>query len=96
MFRINMYFQRWNRYLHGLQLINRINNGAVGLAKLVVRIYQICISPILGPACRFSPSCSQYAMEALDRYGLTKGMKLAIRRLLRCHPWNDGGFDPVP
>lgn len=96
MFQINMYFQRWNSYLHGLQLINRINNGTVGLAKLALRIYQVCISPILGPACRFSPSCSQYAMEALDRYGLTKGVNLAIRRLLRCHPWNDGGFDPVP
>jgi hypothetical protein len=55
MFRINMYFQRWNRYLHGLQLINRINNGAVGLAKLGVRIYQICISPSLARHAVFLP-----------------------------------------
>jgi putative membrane protein insertion efficiency factor len=54
------------------------------------------ISPLFGSVCRFYPSCSQYAIAALGKYGLTKGLGLAVKRLLRCHPWNPGGFDPVP
>jgi len=66
------------------------------LAKLLIRAYQLVISPLIGHVCRFEPSCSRYALEALERYGLLKGGLLAGRRLLRCHPWCDGGFDPVP
>jgi putative membrane protein insertion efficiency factor len=62
----------------------------------MIRCYQLLISPLFGSVCRFSPSCSQYAIEALKRYGMFKGLLLAIKRLLRCHPWNQGGFDPVP
>ncbi|MHB1676341.1 MAG: membrane protein insertion efficiency factor YidD [Sulfuriferula sp.] len=63
---------------------------------LIVRIYQYTISPVLGPRCRFTPSCSQYAVEAITKYGGLKGGRLAIRRILCCHPRNPGGYDPVP
>lgn len=61
-----------------------------------IRSYQIIISPFLPPACRYSPSCSQYALEALKLHGITRGMFLTIKRLLRCQPWGGSGFDPVP
>jgi uncharacterized protein len=61
-----------------------------------IRGYQRFISPLLPPACRFYPSCSQYALEAVTRYGALRGSWLAMRRLVRCHPFNRGGFDPVP
>ncbi len=66
------------------------------LAALLIRIYQWTVSPLLGPRCRFYPSCSQYALEAIQRFGLVKGGWLAVVRLGRCHPWQPGGFDPVP
>ncbi len=64
--------------------------------RMLVRGYQIAISPLLPPACRYTPTCSQYAVEALDRHGALKGSWLAVRRLARCHPFRPGGFDPVP
>jgi putative membrane protein insertion efficiency factor len=66
------------------------------LAVLLIRLYQWTVSPLLGPACRFHPSCSQYALEALLRFGVLRGSALALKRLARCHPWHPGGFDPVP
>lgn len=63
---------------------------------LLVRFYQIAISPLKPPTCRFTPTCSSYAFEALKRYGLFKGGMLAIRRIMRCHPWGGSGYDPVP
>lgn len=62
----------------------------------LVRGYQILVSPILPASCRFFPSCSAYAIEALAKHGAVKGTYLAAHRVCRCHPWNDGGFDPVP
>ena len=62
----------------------------------LVRCYQLVISPFLPPSCRFYPTCSHYAIEALQRHGALKGFWLALRRVLRCHPWNPGGHDPVP
>lgn len=62
----------------------------------LVRVYQRVISPLLGPHCRFHPSCSQYAIEALRRFGIVKGSWLAMKRILKCHPLNPGGDDPVP
>lgn len=62
----------------------------------LIRCYQLLISPILGPRCRYYPSCSQYTIEALRVHGVARGSYLAGRRLLRCHPWHAGGFDPVP
>lgn len=61
-----------------------------------IRAYQWLISPLLGLHCRFHPTCSQYALEAIERYGVWRGGGLALRRLLRCHPWRPGGLDPVP
>jgi uncharacterized protein len=65
-------------------------------AWALIRAYQLILSPFVGPACRFAPSCSEYALTAIVRYGLLKGSILAIRRLLRCHPWGGSGYDPVP
>mgnify|MGYP003538478434 FL=1 len=66
------------------------------VVMLPIRGYQKFISPGLPPSCRFSPSCSQYALEAVSKYGALKGMWLGARRLVRCHPFNPGGYDPVP
>lgn len=62
----------------------------------LIRGYQLFVSPLLGNHCRFYPSCSQYAREAIEQHGVLRGGWLAIRRLLRCHPWHPGGVDPVP
>ena len=69
---------------------------AVAALVLPIRAYQLLLSPLLGPRCRFYPSCSAYAVEAVRTHGPLKGPLLAGRRLLRCHPWNPGGLDPVP
>ncbi len=66
------------------------------LLRFLLRAYQLMISPLLGPRCRFYPSCSNYALEALQVHGAGKGSWLAAKRVCRCHPFNDGGFDPVP
>ena len=66
------------------------------LLRLLVRGYQLLVSPLLPPACRFHPTCSAYAATALERHGALKGSWLAARRLLRCHPFHEGGVDPVP
>ena len=66
------------------------------LIRYLIRAYQLAISPLLGPRCRFYPSCSQYTLEAVQSHGVLRGLYLGARRLLRCHPWHPGGFDPVP
>lgn len=63
---------------------------------LIIRIYRYTISPLLGPRCRFYPSCSSYAEEAIKIHGVSKGGWLAVKRICRCHPFNEGGIDPVP
>lgn len=63
---------------------------------LLIRFYQIAISPWIGPKCRFTPTCSHYGIEAFQKYGPIKGMWLTIKRVSRCHPWGDSGYDPVP
>jgi len=60
-----------------------------------IRAYQVLISPMLPPACRFTPTCSQYAIEAIKKYGVLRGFYMGARRLLRCHPFHPGGYDPV-
>jgi putative membrane protein insertion efficiency factor len=60
----------------------------------LIRVYQLTLSPLLGPACRFQPTCSRYMVEAVRKYGLLKGFSRGILRLSRCHPWNPGGDDP--
>jgi hypothetical protein len=66
------------------------------LLILPIRFYQLCISPLLGPSCRFTPTCSEYAKQAIQKHGPIKGLGLAIWRILRCNPWGGSGYDPVP
>jgi putative membrane protein insertion efficiency factor len=61
-----------------------------------IKVYRLLLSPFLGQACRFEPSCSRYAEEAIKTHGTLKGSALGVKRICRCHPWNEGGFDPVP
>jgi putative membrane protein insertion efficiency factor len=63
---------------------------------LAIRGYQRFISPLTAPSCRFTPTCSAYALTSVERYGVVRGGWLALRRIARCHPWNPGGYDPVP
>jgi uncharacterized protein len=63
---------------------------------LLIKIYQYIISPVLGPKCRFTPTCSHYALEAFKKYGVFKGMWLTVKRISKCHPWGGSGYDPVP
>ena len=79
--------QRWRRALARLPIL---------LPWLLIRAYQLVLSPLLGQNCRFTPTCSAYALEALDRHGLLRGGGLAVWRILRCHPWGGMGYDPVP
>ena len=62
----------------------------------LIKAYQYIISPIIGPSCRFTPTCSQYTVEAIQKYGIFKGCWLGAKRISRCHPWNEGGYDPLP
>ena len=64
--------------------------------RALIRLYQLCLRPVLGPNCRFVPGCSDYALEALAAHGVLRGGGLAAGRILRCHPWHPGGHDPVP
>ena len=66
------------------------------LMLCLIAFYRTCISPLLPPACRYTPTCSQYAKEAIIKYGPFKGGWLALKRILRCHPWGGSGYDPVP
>jgi hypothetical protein len=66
------------------------------IALFLVRVYQYGISPFIPSRCIYMPTCSQYMREAIERYGVLRGMWLGCRRLLRCHPWGKGGYDPVP
>jgi putative membrane protein insertion efficiency factor len=62
----------------------------------LIKLYQLIISPLLGPKCRYTPTCSHYATEAFKKYGPFKGLWLSIKRISRCHPWGGSGYDPVP
>ena len=70
--------------------------SARGVAVGLVRLYQRFVSPLLPASCRFSPTCSEYAIDAIEIHGLTRGSLLAAWRIVRCNPWSRGGFDPVP
>ena len=76
--------------------IAALNHAAVWALVLAIRAYQAVLSPMLGNNCRFAPSCSKYAVEALQTHGVLKGTVLAVWRVLRCHPFSEGGYDPVP
>jgi uncharacterized protein len=66
------------------------------IAITLIRCYQYLISPLFPRACRFTPSCSNYSLEVLNKHGVIKGGWLSVKRLLRCNPWNPGGYDPAP
>lgn len=68
----------------------------VKIFTAIIRVYQWFISPLLGPRCRFYPSCSHYVLESLERHGLLTGLKLGIKRIVKCHPFHPGGIDEVP
>jgi putative membrane protein insertion efficiency factor len=74
----------------------RIKELLISPFVLLIRFYQLFISPLTPPSCRYTPTCSQYSKEALQTHGLFKGGWLAIKRILSCHPWGGSGFDPVP
>ena len=80
----------FKRILHFFSMI--LQYIMIGL----IRFYQTAISPLTPPACRFTPTCSQYALEAIKKYGPLKGGWLALKRILRCNPWGGSGYDPVP
>jgi putative membrane protein insertion efficiency factor len=95
--RLRTSFCRWqmrsSRYFSWLTRLLQI----LGLPLIaLIKIYQWVISPAIGPRCRFTPSCSHYAVEALKKHGLIKGTWLSLRRIARCHPWGGHGIDPVP
>ena len=76
--------------------MNKLSHLIAMILVLPIRFYQICISPMLGPSCRFTPTCSEYAKQAILKHGPIKGLGLAIWRILRCNPWGGSGYDPVP
>lgn len=83
-------FKNMKNFLSG------INKFASRVLILPIKFYQGAISPMLPPSCRYTPTCSQYAIEALKKHGPIKGSWLAIKRICRCHPWGGSGYDPVP
>lgn len=73
-----------------------IANALRRVSQAVLRAYQLTLSPLLGPRCRYEPSCSEYAIEAIERHGVARASWLTTKRLCRCHPWGGHGYDPVP
>jgi len=82
-----------NKFTKRIKIIKKIPQI---ICIKIIRFYQLAISPMLGPSCRFYPTCSQYAIEAFKTYGFIKGLMLTIIRLSKCHPYHPGGIDPVP
>jgi putative membrane protein insertion efficiency factor len=73
-----------------------LSNAGKNIALGLLRFYKLAISPWLGPACRFHPSCSDYMRESVEKHGAWRGIWMGVRRLGKCHPFHEGGFDPVP
>lgn len=76
--------------------MNLLSRAVNGLLIALVRLYKGAISPMLPPSCRYTPTCSEYALEALRKHGPLRGSWMAIKRICRCHPWGGSGYDPVP
>lgn len=81
---------------HKNKVIDTLRGGIVWILCLPIHFYRYCISPLTPPSCRFTPTCSAYALEALRKHGPLRGTWLSLRRILRCHPWGGSGYDPVP
>ena len=79
-----------------MKALEALRKVLAAMLVLPITAYRKFISPLTPPSCRFTPTCSQYAVEALRKHGPVKGLYLAIRRILRCHPWGGSGYDPVP
>jgi uncharacterized protein len=77
-------------------ILTYIKNGFIYLLIIPVKIYQYVISPMIGPSCRYTPSCSAYTIEALKKHGPIRGLWLSIKRIVSCNPWGGSGHDPVP
>lgn len=75
--------------------MGKINQVLRQLVCFPIKLYQYLLSPLIKPCCRYYPSCSEYAIHAIKHFGVTKGIWMAIKRILRCHPWSHGGYDPV-
>ncbi len=78
------------------KIANSLRAALVWLLCLPILFYRTCISPMTPPSCRYTPTCSQYALEALRKHGPIRGLWLTVRRILRCNPWGGSGYDPVP
>lgn len=78
------------------KLFNVIRTILIFILITPIKFYRSYISPLTPPSCRFTPTCSQYALEAIQKHGPFKGLYLAVKRILRCHPWGGSGYDPVP
>ena len=85
----------WGREIAG-SYGSVISRGLAWVMCALIRAYQLLLAPILPPSCRYYPSCSHYAAEAIGAHGPWRGLALTVRRLLRCHPWGGSGYDPVP
>jgi putative membrane protein insertion efficiency factor len=81
---------------HALSSAGRVSAAARRVVLGLIRLYQLVLSPWLGRRCRYEPTCSAYAAEAIERYGVARGTWLAAKRIGRCHPWGGAGYDPVP
>ncbi|MDE6878514.1 MAG: membrane protein insertion efficiency factor YidD [Odoribacter sp.] len=77
-------------------LVSWLKRGLAAILMLPIKFYQYCISPLKPSCCRYTPTCSEYALQALRKYGPFKGSWLALKRILSCHPWGGNGYDPVP
>lgn len=77
-------------------IVDFLRRTVVAILLLPIYFYKVCISPFTPPSCRFQPTCSQYAIEALRKHGPLRGSWLTLKRILRCHPWGGSGYDPVP
>ena len=73
-----------------------MSSPAAAVLQGLVHVYRYTLSPLLGPKCRYYPTCSAYALEALAQHGAMRGSWLSVKRICRCHPWHEGGYDPVP
>lgn len=76
--------------------MNVLSKALGTILKVPIYFYRACISPMLPPSCRYTPTCSQYALEAISKHGPFRGTWLAVKRICRCHPWGGSGYDPVP
>ena len=79
-----------------MNIIQQLKKIGISLVLIPIYFYKYCISPLTPASCRFAPTCSEYALQAIKKYGPFKGGYLAARRILRCHPWGGSGYDPVP